>query len=248
MAKRLLFLSLIFILSFVLVAPAAAQPIPVASVNTGHLNVRSGPGLQYGAVATLPFGFGVNLVARNDAGNWIFISLTNGVTGWVNVNYIYTAFPTHTLPVNETLSAAPLTPSGSVTGASYLVLYSSPSEQASVVTTVGLNQPFDLLGRSFDSMWAQIRLPDGTVGWVMAKYINTGVPVRSVSPTDGSVYAPPPPTYGGTSGGARTHLVVAGDTLFKISLRYGVSMYAIANANGIINLNRIYRGQRLIIP
>jgi putative chitinase len=70
-----------------------------------------------------------------------------------------------------------------------------------------------------------------------------------VSPADGSVFAPLPPTSGpGSPTGARTHVVVAGDTLSKIAQRYGVSMHAIAAANGIFNFNLIYRGQRLIIP
>jgi LysM repeat protein len=46
----------------------------------------------------------------------------------------------------------------------------------------------------------------------------------------------------------RHHVVVSGDTLAKIAQRYGVSMYAIAAANNIANLNLIYRGQTLIIP
>ena len=52
MTKRLLILTLMFTLLFTLAAPAFAQGA-VASVATGNLNVRSGPGLQYGAVATL---------------------------------------------------------------------------------------------------------------------------------------------------------------------------------------------------
>jgi LysM repeat protein len=39
-----------------------------------------------------------------------------------------------------------------------------------------------------------------------------------------------------------------GDTLNSISYRTGVSPWAIAQANGIYNLNRIYAGQALWIP
>ena len=54
---------------------------------------------------------------------------------------------------------------------------------------------------------------------------------------------PPPPN------GCQSHYtVVAGDNLYRISLDYGVSMYAIAQANGIANLNLIYVGQVLCIP
>lgn len=44
------------------------------------------------------------------------------------------------------------------------------------------------------------------------------------------------------------HTVIAGQNLFRISLKYGVNMYTIAAANGIANVNRIYAGQVLYIP
>ncbi len=44
------------------------------------------------------------------------------------------------------------------------------------------------------------------------------------------------------------HQVLAGQNLFRISLRYGVSMYDIAAANGITDVRRIYAGQSLYIP
>lgn len=44
------------------------------------------------------------------------------------------------------------------------------------------------------------------------------------------------------------HTVTWGDTLNKLGIQYGVSPWAIAQANGIYNLNLIYRGQALCIP
>jgi LysM repeat protein len=44
------------------------------------------------------------------------------------------------------------------------------------------------------------------------------------------------------------HVVAPGENLFRISLRYNTSMYAIAAANNLYNLNYVYTGQRLIIP
>jgi len=46
----------------------------------------------------------------------------------------------------------------------------------------------------------------------------------------------------------RYHTVVYGETLLSIARWYGVSPWAIAQANGIWNLNYIYAGQRLVIP
>src|SRR5262245_13812523 len=44
------------------------------------------------------------------------------------------------------------------------------------------------------------------------------------------------------------HTVAAGQNLFRISLRYGVSMSSIAAANGIGNINLIYVGQKIYVP
>jgi LysM repeat protein len=44
------------------------------------------------------------------------------------------------------------------------------------------------------------------------------------------------------------HVVQPGETLYSIARRYGVSVWAMARANGIANLNYIYAGQRLTIP
>lgn len=44
------------------------------------------------------------------------------------------------------------------------------------------------------------------------------------------------------------HIVQRGENLYRISLRYGTTVQAIAAANGIANPSRIYAGQRLNIP
>ncbi len=59
--------------------------------------------------------------------------------------------------------------------------------------------------------------------------------------------APPPsPPPGGGGGGSYT--VQPGDTLNRIAVRFGVTVQAIAQANGIANPNLIFVGQVLTIP
>jgi hypothetical protein len=50
------------------------------------------------------------------------------------------------------------------------------------------------------------------------------------------------------AGNCGVHYVQRGENLFRISLRYGVNMYAVAAANGITDVTRIYAGQTLVIP
>lgn len=61
--------------------------------------------------------------------------------------------------------------------------------------------------------------------------------------TGGSVPPPPPP------GGGTIHTVMQGENLFRISLRYGVSLSALLAANPqITNPNLIYINQQIVIP
>jgi len=44
------------------------------------------------------------------------------------------------------------------------------------------------------------------------------------------------------------YTVQAGDTMFAIAASFGVNVYTLAQANGILNLNSIYAGQHLVVP
>jgi LysM repeat protein len=55
--------------------------------------------------------------------------------------------------------------------------------------------------------------------------------------------APPAPAPGGVY-----YVVHRGDTLAKIAMRFGVSIWSIVRANNIANPNVIYVGQRFFIP
>jgi LysM repeat protein len=46
----------------------------------------------------------------------------------------------------------------------------------------------------------------------------------------------------------RVHVVQRGETLYSIAVRYGTSVSALVQANGLRNANFIYAGQRLTIP
>ncbi len=91
--------ALVFTVGLGPLQPASANAGPTATVNTGALNIRSGPGIGYGVVFSVYRGTALTLLARNADTSWVKVALSNGVQGWVNARYIATSYPLYSLPV-----------------------------------------------------------------------------------------------------------------------------------------------------
>jgi LysM repeat protein len=73
-------------------------------------------------------------------------------------------------------------------------------------------------------------------------------PPTAEPPTPPATRDSPPATPTPTPGGELTHVVQAGENLYRIGLLYGLSWVAIAEYNGITDPNTITVGQELRIP
>jgi LysM repeat protein len=97
--------------------------------------------------------------------------------------------------------------------------------------------------------------PTGDCTWGTSVIFPNGCPTTTgtttgstATGTTGST-ATDPGTGGPTiPAGSRTHTVAQGETLYEISLAYGVTMDVIASANGIANYDSIRFNQVLVIP
>ena len=87
--------------------------------------------------------------------------------------------------------------------------------------------------------------------------VTVAPPVETATPTEApaaatvepvATAAPPATVVPVVAGTPTKHVVQAGENLFRISLRYGTTAAAIAQANGITNQALIYVGQVLTIP
>ncbi len=67
-------------------------------INTGNLNVRSGPNAAFGIVTTLPGGTEVPIVGRTSDGFWYLIETSAG-RGWVNSEFVVFRGVYSTVPV-----------------------------------------------------------------------------------------------------------------------------------------------------
>jgi LysM repeat protein len=106
-------------------------------------------------------------------------------------------------------------------------------------STVHVVQPGENLFRIALRYGVTVDALVATNGLSNASHIYVGQ--RLVIPTGGSSPSPGAPS-------SSVHIVRRGESLFRIALRYGMTTRALAAANGIANPNRIYVGQRLVIP
>ncbi len=100
---------------------------------------------------------------------------------------------------------------------------------------------------AIDSRSANVRVV--LRGWSLVSRVDTVSAVVGVNPTSGAT------TGGGGAGVAagagtagRVHVVRIGDTLFGIAQRYGTTVAAIVEANGIADPDRLEVGDTLVIP
>ncbi len=68
---------------------------------------------------------------------------------------------------------------------------------------------------------------------------------RLVIPAAGAANAP---AYSPAATEQVYYVVQSGENLFRIALRYGMSVQALATANHLVNVSQVYAGQRLLIP
>jgi LysM repeat protein len=213
--------------------PVFAQAGSVAAVNTGKLNVRSGPGIIFAIITKLDYNTVVTLIGRADQGTWVQIRLANGTTGWVNSIHLRTYADLSLLPITYVTPATPPPaqtvppPGGSPPGGS----------QTTYIVRAG--DDLKSIAARYGTTWQILAAVNGIINPNLI-YPGQRLIIAYSMPT---VPSNPPPTSGGT-----TYVVQSGDTLQTIAARYGTTWQAIAAANNLSNPNQIQAGMRLTIP
>ena len=155
-----------------------------AVVNTGALNVRSGPGVSYGSVAVVYQGTQVTLIGRNADGSWVKVRTPSGTEGWVNATLIQATVPISNLPVVDgATTPAPPTATNAVVTTGALNVRSGPSIDYPSVTVVNRDTPINLIGRSATTGWVQVVLLNGQQGWVNPNFIYTTININTLPVT-----------------------------------------------------------------
>jgi N-acetylmuramoyl-L-alanine amidase len=180
-------------------APAAAPAPGVGGLATGTvvnaalLNVRTGPGLNFGLFDTLTLSQTVTLEGRDANGAWLQARLPDNRLGWVSSAFISPNLQIATLPV-ASQTVAPVTPTvsasgfgglaiGAVVNATLLNVRNGPGLNFTILDTLPLSRTVVLEGRNAAGSWLQVRLPDGRLGWVSGAFMNANLDVANLPVT-----------------------------------------------------------------
>ncbi|MHA6641808.1 SH3 domain-containing protein [Mesorhizobium sp. A623] len=85
-----------FALLFGISAPSLAKA--ANGYATGNVNMRSGPGTEYGRIATIPAGAGITIRGCLSGYNWCDVSFA-GRRGWASSNYLQAVYQNRRRPL-----------------------------------------------------------------------------------------------------------------------------------------------------
>lgn len=148
----------------------ARLTVPRAVINTGFLNLRSGPGAQFSVVSTLPGGTELPIVGVAPDGVWYLVEGTFG-QAWLNSDFVLFRGDGRNIPVIRDATGATLSrPVALVTNA--VTLFTAPNPAATVIGAVSGPLEAPIVARTEDASWLQLTTPLG-FGWVRADQVNT---------------------------------------------------------------------------
>lgn len=163
------------------------------------------------------------------------------------------------VPVSDTSVGVTATPSPT---SLVIVITATPSGVTTPVPPTGSGNTYVIqsgdtlssVARQFNTTVAAIAQLNGIVnadrifsGQALVVPASTS-PVTVVPPTAIPSTPVPIATVAPIVANPDVYVVQPGDNLFRISLRFGISVSDLIRANGIVNANQIFTGQQLIIP
>ncbi len=218
-------------------APLAVRADIVADYavvsGTDNLNLRQGPGSEYGWLGSAPEGAWVRLLG--ESGNWYYVVIVNsGLTGYMSKNFLVTSGTTDTTTgvVNNPVSTQ------------FLNLRQYPSLTAPVLGIYYNGAVFRVV--SAVTGWYQVEI-DGLTGYFRQEFVrinaggNGGTAAYVKSPNSGKVNLRSAPTFDGSSilgqysSGTPVTVLLKGRDFWKVSVNgltgYMVSAYVTASSS-----------------
>jgi cell wall-associated NlpC family hydrolase/uncharacterized protein YgiM (DUF1202 family) len=161
------------------VSTATSTSLPSVRSTVAGLNVHSAPGVGARVITSVPAGTTMTVLKRR--GRWLKVELSTGQIGWVSASYARsttsatkttttkTTDTTRTGVASKVTATHPTRTTSSTTTAvsratEGVNVRTKPSLRGIVVTVLAPKSGYTVLKWSHG--WAQVRLADGTTGWV----------------------------------------------------------------------------------
>ena len=160
--------------SFANVPITSDDPPPITGphlvVNTGNLNIRSGPSINHRVITTVPGGTKLPVVGIASDRLWYQVTSPNG-DGWVNSYYTVGRGNFIGVPVTETSAEAPsIAAARVIVNTEHLNIRSGPSASTAIVTTLPGGAELTVLGMARDRVWYLVEGAFGQ-GWLNNSYV-----------------------------------------------------------------------------
>ena len=157
-----------------------------AAKTTEYVNVRSGPGTNYGSKGVVASGTSLTVTDRSNS-EWYAVKLSNGTTG-----YIFSKYIKITSSGSSSSGGSASTPSTESTAAKtteYVNVRSGPGTNYSSKGVIASGTSLTVTDRS-NLEWYAVKLSNGTTGYIYSIYLEiTSDGGASEEPSDGSVQA-----------------------------------------------------------
>lgn len=143
---------------------------PHVVINTGFLNVRSGPGGQYSVVTTVNGGTELAVIGIIEDASWYFVRGSFG-QGWVDSEFVVFRGVIDSVPVitYSSISTGTLAQPMAVVAVS-VTLYAAPGTNFGTIGTLAGPIQVPVVARSADGQWLQVNTSLG-FGWVWAQSV-----------------------------------------------------------------------------
>ena len=122
----------------------------------------------------------------------------------------------------------------------------APTEIPFIIYTVGAGDTLNRIAARFNTT-IEILVADNNIANPNTVFLGSTLRIRpegAPPPAPTSTAAPAPTSVGGTA----SYVVVPGDTLFRIALRFNTDVATLISLNNLANASVIYSGQTLIVP
>ncbi len=177
---------LLLLLTMPLLVQAQNYNATVGLVTT--LNILSGPGNRYRVITGIGRDTPLELVGRNADGSWVQTYTPNrSEVGWVNADFIIANINIMTLPQTATSGR-----NNAFVLTSVLNLRAGPGANFDVVTRLLSGDTMDVIGRNAGNTWVQVKLANGTTGWVSTRFVAVSLPITTYPQTSPTGITTPP--------------------------------------------------------